>query len=94
VPGVADAVDFRDTENRDDLILAAPGAVSSRLLAGVDSTLAALVGQIPHAGCSVAVLGVRRDQVAHMLDGFGFVVPAIEEAEAVLNISRAPAFRA
>ena len=31
-----------------------------------------------HAGCSVAVLGVRRDQVQHPLDGFGFVVPAIE----------------
>jgi oxygen-dependent protoporphyrinogen oxidase len=26
----------------------------------------------------VALLGVRRDQVAHPLDGFGFVVPAIE----------------
>jgi len=67
----------------DDVILAAPGAVSSRLLAGVDDKLAALVGQIPHAGCSVAVLGIRREQAAHPLDGFGFVVPAIENRQII-----------
>src|SRR5262249_10746855 len=54
------------------------GAVSSRLLANVDSELASLIGRIPYAGCSVAVLGVGRDQISHPLDGFGFVVPAIE----------------
>jgi oxygen-dependent protoporphyrinogen oxidase len=62
----------------DELILASPGAVSARLLASIDGELASLIGRIPHAGCSVAVLGVRRDQIAHPLDGFGFVVPAIE----------------
>jgi oxygen-dependent protoporphyrinogen oxidase len=62
----------------DELILASPGAVSSRLLANVDGELVSLIGRIPHAGCSVAVLGVRRDQIAHPLDGFGFVMPAIE----------------
>jgi protoporphyrinogen/coproporphyrinogen III oxidase len=62
----------------DDLILATPGAVTARLLEYVDKELAAFVGQIPYAGCAVAVLGARRDQIAHPLDGFGFVVPAIE----------------
>jgi oxygen-dependent protoporphyrinogen oxidase len=62
----------------DDLVLAAPGAVSSRLLESVDAKLASLVAQIQYAGCVVAILGVRREQVAHRLDGFGFVVPAIE----------------
>ena len=62
----------------DDLVLAAPGAVSSRLLKSVDPELAALVGKVPHAGCSVAIVGVRREQIRHPLDGFGFVVPAIE----------------
>jgi protoporphyrinogen/coproporphyrinogen III oxidase len=65
-------------ETFDELILAAPGAVSSRLLRGVDDQLASLVGRIQHAGCSVAIVGVRREQIAHPLDGFGFVVPAIE----------------
>jgi protoporphyrinogen/coproporphyrinogen III oxidase len=63
----------------DEVILAAPGAVSSRLLRMVDAELASLIERIPHAGCSVAVLGVRRDQVKHPLDGFGFVVPTVEK---------------
>ncbi len=62
----------------DELILSAPGAVSSRLVANVDAELASLIGRIPYAGCSVVVLGVRRDRIAHTLDGFGFVVPAVE----------------
>jgi protoporphyrinogen/coproporphyrinogen III oxidase len=66
-------------EEFDELILAAPGAVTSRLLAGVDEELASLIGQVQYAGCSVAVLGIRREQAAHPLDGFGFVVPAIEK---------------
>jgi oxygen-dependent protoporphyrinogen oxidase len=62
----------------DDVILAAPGAVSSRLLKTVDGDLAKAIGKIECAGCSVAIVGVRRDQLQHPLDGFGFVVPAIE----------------
>jgi oxygen-dependent protoporphyrinogen oxidase len=70
--------DRTSPERFDELVLATPGTVSSRLLASIDPQLAALIGRIPHAGCSVAVLGLRRDQVKHPLDGFGFVVPAIE----------------
>jgi oxygen-dependent protoporphyrinogen oxidase len=68
-----------DTEVFDDIILSTPGAVSSRLLGAVDVELAALVGRIEYAGCSVAVLGVRRDQIARLPPCFGFVVPAIEK---------------
>ena len=70
--------DRSSSERFDEFILAAPGTVCSRLLASIDQELAAFIGRIPHAGCSVAVLGLRRDQVKHPLDGFGFVVPAIE----------------
>lgn len=62
----------------DELIVATPGPITSRLLQNIDAELASTVGKISYAGCSVAVLGVRRDQIAHPLDGFGFVVPAIE----------------
>jgi oxygen-dependent protoporphyrinogen oxidase len=72
-----------EREPFDDVILSTPGAISSRLLAGVDPALAELVGQIKYAGCSVAVLGVRREQVAHKLDGFGFVIPAIENRQII-----------
>jgi oxygen-dependent protoporphyrinogen oxidase len=68
-------------EEFDGLILATPAPVSARLLQGVDDELARLIASIPHAGCSVAVLGVRRDQVAHPLDGFGFIVPAVERRQ-------------
>jgi oxygen-dependent protoporphyrinogen oxidase len=65
-------------EEFDELILATPGDVTTRLLSNVDRELADLVGRVPLAGCSVAIVGARRDQIAHPLDGFGFVVPAIE----------------
>jgi oxygen-dependent protoporphyrinogen oxidase len=70
-------------EQFDDLILAAPGAVSSRLLENVDSQISTLIGRIPHAGCSIALLGCRRDQIANPLNGFGFVVPAIENRKII-----------
>jgi oxygen-dependent protoporphyrinogen oxidase len=67
----------------DDLILATPGAVSSRLLADVDPQLAQLIGRVEYAGCSVAVLGIRREQLARPIRGFGFVVPAIERRQII-----------
>jgi protoporphyrinogen/coproporphyrinogen III oxidase len=73
----------RGVESYDALIAATPGPVSPRLLRDVDPELASLMGQIPQAGCSVAVVGVRREQVEHRLDGFGFVVPAIEKRQII-----------
>ena len=67
----------------DELILATPGAVSSRLLANVDPPLAELIGRIPYAGCAVALLGLRQDQLGRQLNGFGFVVPAIEKRQII-----------
>lgn len=63
----------------DGVILASPAPVTGILLDGVDAELARLVSSIPQAGCNVALLGFRREQIAHPLDGFGFVVPAIEK---------------
>ena len=67
----------------DNLILAAPGTVSSRLLANVDSQLAELIGRIEYAGCSVAIMGIRREQLTRPISGFGFVVPAIEKRQII-----------
>jgi oxygen-dependent protoporphyrinogen oxidase len=67
----------------DDLIIATPGAVSSRLLKEVDPQLAELVGQVTYIGCSVTILGIRRDQLAKPLSGFGFVVPAVEKRQII-----------
>lgn len=65
-------------EQFDAVIMATPGPVMTQLLSPAMPKLGSLLEKCEHAGCSVAVLGVRRDQIAHPLDGFGFVVPAIE----------------
>jgi oxygen-dependent protoporphyrinogen oxidase len=75
--------DSGNDEHFDDLVVATPGAVTTRLLTNVDPTLAELIGRIPYAGCAVAVLGVRREQLAWQPNGFGFVVPAIENRQLI-----------
>jgi oxygen-dependent protoporphyrinogen oxidase len=65
-------------EEFDRIILAAPAPATGKLLADIDAELSRLVGTIPQAGCNVVLLGFRREQIVHPLDGFGFVVPTIE----------------
>lgn len=60
------------------VIVATRASHAARLLGGVEAPLAADLGSIEYAGSSVVVVGYRREQVRHPLDGFGFVVPAIE----------------
>jgi oxygen-dependent protoporphyrinogen oxidase len=84
----------------DDLIVAAPATACGTLLQGVQAKLAQLVAAIPYAGASLVLLGYRRDQIAHRLDGFGFIVPAIERRQVIAGgfasvkfAGRAPADR-
>jgi oxygen-dependent protoporphyrinogen oxidase len=67
-----------ETVRCDGLIVAAPAPVAARLLAPLDRTLAVDLGRIEYAGTAIVTLAYRRGQVSHALDGFGFVVPAIE----------------
>jgi len=62
----------------DAVVMAVPGPVMTRLLSPALPKLGSLFEKCEHAGCSVAVMGVRKDQLKHPLNGFGFVVPAIE----------------
>ena len=75
--------DSQGPEDFDALILGTPGAVSSRLLREVEPQLADLVGRIPYAGCAVALIGVRCEQLALPIEGFGFVAPAIERRQII-----------
>jgi oxygen-dependent protoporphyrinogen oxidase len=63
----------------DCLILATPAQHGAGLLAGVDSCLARQLADIEYASCAVVSLAYRRSQIEHALDGFGFVVPLIEQ---------------
>jgi oxygen-dependent protoporphyrinogen oxidase len=62
----------------DAVVLATPAHRTARILADVDSDLAALLDGIPYASSATVSLAYRREDVPHPLDGFGFVVPRAE----------------
>ncbi len=61
------------------VLLTTEAHVSARLVDGIDPDLALRLRSIPYASSVVVQLGYNRDRVAHPLDGFGAVVPAIED---------------
>lgn len=60
------------------VVVATPAPNAAKLLADVDSQLSELLRQIPYASSAVVSLSFRRDQIADPLDGFGLVVPTVE----------------
>lgn len=62
----------------DALLLATPAPRTADVVAHFDDELAALVRRIPYAGSSVVVMGCRRDQLQHPMNGFGLVAPIVE----------------
>ena len=62
----------------DAVIVALPAPAASRLLATCDAELAPQLSAIEYAGCAVVSVAYRSDQLRRPLDGFGFVVPRIE----------------
>ena len=60
------------------IVLATPAFVTSRLLRGIDPDLSHLCSQIPYASVVTVALAFARDQVAHPLNGSGYVVPRAE----------------
>ncbi|HEY1467602.1 MAG TPA: protoporphyrinogen oxidase [Candidatus Acidoferrum sp.] len=57
------------------LILAVPTNVAARLLAPLHANFDSSFCDIEYAGIAVVSLGYRKEDVAHALDGFGFLVP-------------------
>jgi oxygen-dependent protoporphyrinogen oxidase len=68
------------------VVLATEAHAAARLVDGFDADLAQRLRAIPYASSAIVSLGYRRDQLAHPLDGFGAVVPAIER-RSILAIS-------
>ncbi|MBL9125154.1 MAG: protoporphyrinogen oxidase [Planctomycetaceae bacterium] len=60
------------------VVLALPSRAAATLLEGVDPPLADDLEAIEYAGCTIALVGCRREQLTAPLDGFGFVVPEVE----------------
>lgn len=63
----------------DALCLALPAPAAGALLKGTDAKLAAELADLRYESTATVNLAYRRTDIAHPLDGFGFVVPAIEK---------------
>jgi oxygen-dependent protoporphyrinogen oxidase len=66
------------TFDADRVVLACESYQTARLLRYLDPSLALLLEDIPYASSAVVTLAFRREDIAHALDGFGFVVPRAE----------------
>ncbi len=65
------------TLKADALCLALPAPKAGALLSSVDADLAAEM-DIPYASSAIMNIVLRRRDIAHLLNGMGFVVPAVE----------------
>jgi oxygen-dependent protoporphyrinogen oxidase len=59
----------------DAVLLAIPGYAAARLAGTLDDALAQKLGGLQSASTAIVFFGYRRDDLAHPLDGSGFLVP-------------------
>ena len=62
----------------DGLICTLPAYHAATVAESFDDELAGILNQIPYASASVVCFGVRNDQIQKPVNGFGFVVPEVE----------------
>jgi oxygen-dependent protoporphyrinogen oxidase len=62
------------------VVLAAPAYAAARLLTSVDQECSALCAAIPYVSTVSVAMAFSREQVAHSLEGSGFVVAKTEDA--------------
>ena len=74
---VVDLLDGPSIE-ADAVVMATEAHASARLLDGVDPNLALQLRSIPYASSVIVNVAFKREQIAHPLNGFGLVVPSIE----------------
>jgi oxygen-dependent protoporphyrinogen oxidase len=67
----------------DAICLATPAYVTAALLAGCDAELARELDEIEYASSTTVNLVYPREAVPHALNGFGFVVPAVERRNVI-----------
>lgn len=69
-----------------EVIVAVPADVLARLLGELTGARSRAFAEIPYAPVAVASYGFRREDVAHPLDGFGFLVPRKEARRSSVRI--------
>ena len=60
------------------VIVTVPAWAASPMFSSLDPMLSRLCAEIPYASSATVAFGLRRDQIAHPLNGNGFVVPRVE----------------
>ncbi len=77
-PPFAVHVEGRAPIEADAVIVAAPSADAARLLEAIDGEMTANLAGIRLASTAVVCVAYLREDVPHPLEGFGFIVPAVE----------------
>lgn len=67
-----------DAVESDHIVLTPPAFVVAEWLRAHDAVLADALAGIRYASSAIVTLAYAREQIRHPLDGFGFVVPAVE----------------
>src|SRR6056297_2910258 len=71
--------DDDQTLQADAVVVATRAPASAKLLQSISPSASEQLASIEYASCAVVSMAFRRDQIAHPLDSFGFVVPRREE---------------
>jgi len=75
--------DGTSSESYAGVVLAVPAPRAAALIGEIDALLAGLLGEISYASSAVVSFAFRGDQIERKLDGFGFVVPKIENRDII-----------
>jgi protoporphyrinogen/coproporphyrinogen III oxidase len=70
-------------EKADALIIATPAHETARLVGPLDPALREMLRLIPFASTVVIHLAYRRAEVDHPLDGYGYLIPSVENSDLV-----------
>ncbi len=66
-------------EQFEEVVVCVPTHVQSQILDGIIDEEKTWLNEVPYPPVSVVFMGFRRSDVAHPLDGFGFLVPEVEK---------------
>jgi len=75
----------KDSWEADAVVLSCPAHQATAVVEPLDARLAQVLASIPYAKAAVVGLGFRRDEIAHPLDGFGYIAPRVSRRD-VLGI--------
>jgi oxygen-dependent protoporphyrinogen oxidase len=70
-----------DAIKADAVIIAAPAHAAAKLLKNMDHSLSGQLAEIPYASTATVSVAYKKEDVSHPLNGFGFVIPKVENRQ-------------